>query len=226
MPSSTISSAGDASSSSTTTPISSQSLGVLLRDDGHEVRCANDGLHALEEAAAWPPDLVLLDIYMPGPTGFVTARRLRANCPGRRMVLVMTSAGDLDEATLAGAGEAGFDLCVDKTNALTDVRAILADHFPASRDVGSATTHRRAERPMEAACAIAIGSPIVDLVRRAPPTNGHIAPTTRSPPSAGPSPRSPAGSRRSRATPAGSSATISSSRRWTRIARRWASPRR
>lgn len=109
-----------------------QSLGVLLRDDGHEVRCANDGLHALEEAAAWPPDLVLLDIYMPGPTGFITARRLRANCPGRRMVLVMTSAGDLDEATLAGAGEAGFDLCVDKTNALTDVRAILADHFPAS----------------------------------------------------------------------------------------------
>lgn len=109
-----------------------QSLGVLLRHDGHEVRCAYDGLHALREAAAWAPDLVLLDIYMPGPSGFVTARRLRADWPGKRMVLVMTSAGDLDEVTLATAGEAGFDRCVDKTNALTDVRAILADHFPPS----------------------------------------------------------------------------------------------
>ena len=107
------------------------SLSVLLGLDGHEVRCAHDGLHAIEEAAAWPPDLVLLDIYMPGPDGFATARRLRADCSGKRMVLVMTSAGDLDEATLASAGEAGFDRCVDKTNALTDVRAILADHFPA-----------------------------------------------------------------------------------------------
>lgn len=106
------------------------SLAVLLRSDGHEVRCARDGTQAICEALCWPPDLVLLDVYMPGPDGFAIARKLREDCPDPSMLVVMTSAGDLDEATLACAGEARFDRCIDKTDALAGVQALLADRFP------------------------------------------------------------------------------------------------
>ena len=107
-----------------------QSLAALLRDDGHDVRCVRDGEQALAEASRWPPDIVLLDIFMPGPNGFVTARKLRSGCPGAPMLLVMTSAGELDEATLRQAGEAGFDRCVDKTDAHPALCAILAQSAP------------------------------------------------------------------------------------------------
>ena len=108
------------------------SLATLLRDDGHEVRCVHDGIGALEQTAAWTPELVLLDIYMPGATGFAVARELRAGYPDTQMMLVMTSGRDLDEATLVEAGEAGFDRCVDKTNALPAVQDIIARDLPRS----------------------------------------------------------------------------------------------
>jgi len=73
---------------------------------------------------------VLLDIYMPGATGFAVARELRAGYPDTQMMLVMTSGRDLDEATLVEAGEAGFDRCVDKTNALPAVQDIIARDLP------------------------------------------------------------------------------------------------
>jgi CheY-like chemotaxis protein len=107
-----------------------QSLATLLRRDGHDVRFVCDGSEAVAQASCWSPELVLLDIYMPGRSGFATARDLRSGCPGMPMYLVMTSAGCLDEATLLNAGEAGFDRCVDKTNALPAVQEIIARDLP------------------------------------------------------------------------------------------------
>lgn len=107
-----------------------QSLAELLRGDGHDVRCVRDGGQALAEAGAWLPDVVLLDIFMPGHSGFVTARKLRERCPQAPMMLVMASAGELDETTLAQAGEAGFDRCIDKTRAHDALCAILAQQSP------------------------------------------------------------------------------------------------
>lgn len=53
-------------------------LALLLRLTGHEVRTASDGATALEEARDFVPDVVLLDIGLPGPDGYEVARRLRA----------------------------------------------------------------------------------------------------------------------------------------------------
>jgi CheY-like chemotaxis protein len=107
-----------------------QSLAALLRREGHDVRCVRDGTEAVAQASCWLPELVLLDIFMPGPSGFATARELRSGCPDMPMYLVMTSAADLDETTLVNAGEAGFDRCVDKTNALPAVQEIIARELP------------------------------------------------------------------------------------------------
>jgi CheY-like chemotaxis protein len=106
------------------------SLAALLRGDGHDVRCVRDGEQAVVEAGRWQPDVVLLDVFMPGSDGFVTARRLRCRRPRAPMLLVMTSGGQLDEATLLHAGEAGFDRCVDKTDAHPALCAILAQDAP------------------------------------------------------------------------------------------------
>jgi PAS domain S-box-containing protein len=54
-----------------------ESLAVVLRAGGHEVRVAADGPAALEAAACYRPDAVLLDVGLPGMDGHEVARRLR-----------------------------------------------------------------------------------------------------------------------------------------------------
>jgi CheY-like chemotaxis protein len=56
---------------------SADSLSLLLRLYGHDVQVARTGPTALEMASAFRPDLVLLDIGLPGMDGYEVARRLR-----------------------------------------------------------------------------------------------------------------------------------------------------
>jgi two-component system CheB/CheR fusion protein len=56
---------------------SADSMATLLKLDGHEVRVAYDGASALESALAFRPQVVLLDIGLPGLDGYEVARRLR-----------------------------------------------------------------------------------------------------------------------------------------------------
>jgi PAS domain S-box-containing protein len=65
-----------------------QSVSLLMRLEGHEVRAAHDGLEAVQEAAAFRPHVVLLDIGLPGMTGYEVARRLREMPQARDAVLV------------------------------------------------------------------------------------------------------------------------------------------
>ena len=60
-----------------------ESMSMVLRLMGNEVRTVNDGLKAVEEAAAFRPDLVLLDIGMPRLNGYEAARRIRARTMGQ-----------------------------------------------------------------------------------------------------------------------------------------------
>ncbi len=58
-------------------PDSAETLALLARTWGHEVQTAPDGYAALEQAAEFAPDVVLLDIGLPGMDGYEVARRLR-----------------------------------------------------------------------------------------------------------------------------------------------------
>jgi len=53
-------------------------LAALLEIEGQEVVIAGDGPRALELAQRWKPDIVLLDVGLPGMDGYEVARRLRA----------------------------------------------------------------------------------------------------------------------------------------------------
>jgi CheY-like chemotaxis protein len=85
-----------------------ETLSLLLQTLGNEVRTANDGVRALEEAEAFRPDVVLLDIGMPGLDGYQVARLIRARPWGADVVLVALTGWGQEEDRLR-ARDAGFD---------------------------------------------------------------------------------------------------------------------
>jgi len=87
---------------------SAEMLAKLLRMSGHDVRTAYTGPAALEAATAQQPEVVLLDIGLPGINGYEVARRLR-QIPhlGKVQIVAMTGYGQ--ESDLRLAREAGFD---------------------------------------------------------------------------------------------------------------------
>ena len=87
---------------------SAESMGMLLRLMGNDVRIANDGLEAVEQAAEFQPDIVLMDIGMPRLDGYEAARRIRNQAWSRDTLLVaVTGWGPSDDNEEAAA--AGFD---------------------------------------------------------------------------------------------------------------------
>jgi PAS domain S-box-containing protein len=85
-----------------------ESLAALLAINGHETRLAHDGFQAVEEAKAFMPDVVFLDIGMPSLDGHETARRIRQEPWGKNMVLVaLTGWGQVEDRRRSK--EAGFN---------------------------------------------------------------------------------------------------------------------
>jgi len=84
------------------------SLAMLLRLLGNETRAAHDGIEALDIAASFRPDVVILDIGMPRLNGYETCRRLRERPGGRSVVLVALTGWGADEDR-ERSRDAGFD---------------------------------------------------------------------------------------------------------------------
>jgi CheY-like chemotaxis protein len=85
-----------------------ESLAILLEMMSYDVRTASDGIQAVEVAAAFSPDVVLLDIGLPGIDGYEAAKRIRALDGGDAVYLVaLTGWGQEDD--LRRSREAGFD---------------------------------------------------------------------------------------------------------------------
>ena len=89
------------------------SLAAMLQLDGNEVRTAPDGAAALEIAASFEPEIVLLDLRMPVMDGYEAARRLRAQPHGRDAILIaVTGWGQQEHRDLTRI--AGFDAHLTK----------------------------------------------------------------------------------------------------------------
>lgn len=83
-------------------------LARLLRQQGLQTDIASDGYVALETIAASPPDLVLLDVQMPGPDGFEICRRLKSSEATALLPVVLVTALEDQESRVRGI-EAGAD---------------------------------------------------------------------------------------------------------------------
>jgi CheY-like chemotaxis protein len=84
-----------------------ESLALLLRLWGHTVFVAHDGPEALEVARVHQPEVVLLDLGLPGMDGYEVARRLGGSDPRRPLLWAMT--GYAQEEDRRRSKEAGFD---------------------------------------------------------------------------------------------------------------------
>jgi CheY-like chemotaxis protein len=92
---------------------SADSLEMLLRLKGNDIRTAYDGLDAVEVAQTFHPELVLLDIGLPKLNGYDVARQIRQQSWGRNVILVaLTGWGDQDDRRRSQ--EAGFNFHVVK----------------------------------------------------------------------------------------------------------------
>jgi len=87
-------------------PDSAETLKLMLQMWGHDVQTASDGATGLEAAIRTRPDTMLIDIGLPGMSGFELARQLRAHAQlSATRLIALTGYGsesDRAEATLAG----------------------------------------------------------------------------------------------------------------------------
>jgi PAS domain S-box-containing protein len=97
------------------------SLGVLLESMGNDIEIANDGLEALRLAQEFRPDVILLDIGLPGLNGYEVARHVRGETWGKHVLLVAVSGwGQVSDRERSD--EAGIDRHLVKP---LDFRALL-----------------------------------------------------------------------------------------------------
>ncbi|HET9252912.1 MAG TPA: ATP-binding protein [Candidatus Eisenbacteria bacterium] len=108
---------------------SADSLAMMLKTKGHEVRTAYDGLEAVEAAREFRPEVVLLDIGMPRLDGYEAARRIREQCDYERLVLIAITGWGHDE-NRARTREAGFDHHLVKPVEPATLARLLAKRVP------------------------------------------------------------------------------------------------
>jgi len=101
------------------------SLGLLLELSHHQVRTAMNGAEALVIAQAFEPQVMLVDIAMPGLDGHALCRQVREAAWGRGVLMIATSGwGQAEDRRLSA--EAGFDHHLVKPVAYEAVDALLA----------------------------------------------------------------------------------------------------
>ena len=102
-----------------------RSLGLLLEATGHDARMAYDGVSAVKVALEFRPNVVLLDIGLPGLDGYEVAKRLRQESSLVDVVLVaMTGYGQ--EADKLRSQDAGFNHHLVKPADFGEVQELLA----------------------------------------------------------------------------------------------------
>jgi signal transduction histidine kinase len=99
-----------------------ETLVAMLEGEHYELQLAKDGLEALQMLEKLRPDLILLDIMMPGMDGFEVCRRIRATPPLAEMPIILLTALDDRDSLLRGI-EAGADDFLSKP---ADRRELIA----------------------------------------------------------------------------------------------------
>jgi DNA-binding response OmpR family regulator len=129
-----------------------------LRNEGYQVKTSADGVEALDVAAAFIPDLVVLDLGLPRLDGVEVCRRLRDD--GDVPILMLTARAELEDR-VAGLDSGADDYLVkpfERQELLARIRALLRRRPPrgaASLNVGDLTLNpdtrevRRGEREIE-----------------------------------------------------------------------------
>jgi CheY-like chemotaxis protein len=106
-------------------------LQMILKLEGYQVEVADSGYAALERVEANLPDLILLDVMMPGIDGFEVTRRIRQNTRLPFIpILLITGHNQLEEARAFNMGANGLLYKpIDLDRLLEQVRHILGERL-------------------------------------------------------------------------------------------------
>ncbi len=120
---------------------------LYLRSRGYRVSTAVDGASAIAQAERLLPDLIVLDLELPGVSGFDAALRLRRN-PATHDIPLIAATGYSHERQLSMARNAGFDRVIVKP---VDLDALVneVEHLLESDDHSSHPNHSGMERAHE-----------------------------------------------------------------------------
>ncbi|WP_332815735.1 hybrid sensor histidine kinase/response regulator [Ramlibacter sp.] len=105
---------------------SAETLMTLLEMEGFEVKVANEGHSALQIAQDFRPDVVLLDIGLPGMNGFEVANQLRKQ-PASRDALLIALTGYGEAESRSRSAQAGFDFHMVKPADVNLLLSMIAD---------------------------------------------------------------------------------------------------
>lgn len=148
------------------------SLGQILEDEGYQVQTAKSGVEALKIAATDPPDLMMLDIWMPEMDGLETLKRLREVTP-HIQVMMMSGHGSIDTAVRAiklGAYDY-IEKPLSLENVTLRVRHALDQHRLERENL---TLRTKVERKFELVGRSMPMQRLRELIATAGPTNSRI----------------------------------------------------
>ncbi|MCK6626115.1 MAG: response regulator [Anaerolineae bacterium] len=102
------------------------SLEFLIAQAGYDLRIAHNGQEAMEQVAAFEPDLILLDVMMPHINGFEVCRRVRENPAWQRIKIIMLTAKGREVEVTKGLA-LGADAYVTKPFSTKELLAQVRD---------------------------------------------------------------------------------------------------
>ena len=109
-------------------PTARETAVAMLEGAGYQIEQAKDGLHAFEILEHLQPDLILLDVMMPGMTGFEVCRRIRSTPQLAEVPIIMLTALDDRDSLLQGIDSGADDFLhkpVDRHELAARVRTIM-----------------------------------------------------------------------------------------------------
>jgi CheY-like chemotaxis protein len=105
-------------------------LEIVLTSEGFMTTTAADGIEALASVALEPPDLVLLDIMMPGMNGYQVVETLKAQASTRQIVVVMLTAltdNDTKQSAFTAGADDFLSKPLDRAQLCKRIRQLLGD---------------------------------------------------------------------------------------------------
>lgn len=106
-----------------------EAMSMLLETLGHDVRTLHDGPSALAAVDTFAPEVVILDIGLPGMDGFEVARQMRAR-PATKGALMIALTGYGGENDRQKSRDAGFDHHLVKPVSFTAIEDVIAKSLP------------------------------------------------------------------------------------------------
>ncbi|HEU0021195.1 MAG TPA: response regulator [Dehalococcoidia bacterium] len=114
--------------------ISARLLTSALQNEGYQVMLASNGVEGLSKATQYLPDLVILDVMLPGLDGFEVCQRLKDQPATAETPILMLSAKD--QASDAAAGrKVGADLYLLKSTELSNILTAVKKLLSADRSL-------------------------------------------------------------------------------------------